>query len=81
MGFSYVFWTGDLNFRLNTTFPASTSEIIDMIKENSLNILLNEDELKRIQSSGEAFSELLEGNIKFKPTYKYRHGTDEYDLL
>merc|ERR1711872_877895 len=74
----YVFWMGDLNFRLEEdTF---TFQQIDMhVAKNQLDVLLAEDQLVRARSAGTAFSELQENLPTFPPTFKYKVGTDVFD--
>ncbi|XP_066985297.1 phosphatidylinositol 4,5-bisphosphate 5-phosphatase A-like [Macrobrachium rosenbergii] len=74
----YVFWVGDLNFRLDNTL---TSEIISKrVTDGDLEKLYEMDELHKAQKNGEAFSMLKEGAITFPPTYKYQEGCSTYDL-
>uniref|UniRef100_A0A0A9YBR6 Phosphatidylinositol 4,5-bisphosphate 5-phosphatase A n=1 Tax=Lygus hesperus TaxID=30085 RepID=A0A0A9YBR6_LYGHE len=76
----YVFWFGDLNFRLNQPGPLSSLEIDKRVKAKDFKSLLEHDQLKIVMSSGDAFSELSESHIDFPPTYKYNFRTSEYDL-
>lgn len=73
-----VFWIGDLNFRLE---PGSfnANEIIDLVAQNSLMPLLEKDELNETIKNNAAFSGFSECEIKFKPTYKFLPGTQNYD--
>ena len=41
--------------------------------------LLKEDQLRLERNKGNIFTGFLEGKIKFKPTYKYDPGTDNWD--
>lgn len=74
----YVFWFGDLNFRLQGNLPAK--EISDYVKSDNLSPLLEDDELTKVRSTGEAFSELHEETPKFNPTFKYVIGKNMYDM-
>lgn len=75
----YVFWIGDLNFRLNgEDLPAE--EIDLLVKKNQLDLLLDKDQLRAVMCSGEAFSELIETEIKFAPTYKYEFASQQFDF-
>ncbi|CAG9101971.1 unnamed protein product [Plutella xylostella] len=81
----YVFWVGDLNFR--TDHPAGegpTSEEIvaklGAVEKDKYEELLQHDQLIAVMDSGEAFSEFVEPDIRFPPTYKFILGTDEYDV-
>lgn len=75
----YVFWFGDFNFRLNNENLRS-QEIDREVRNGNLKSLLEEDQLKAVMLSGEAFSELREPDIDFPPTYKYKFHSSDYDL-
>ncbi|XP_046966100.1 inositol polyphosphate 5-phosphatase K-like isoform X1 [Vanessa cardui] len=81
----YVFWIGDLNFR--THHPANSSptseeivEALQKVEKDKYTSLLKHDQLLAVIESGEAFSEFMEPEIRFPPTYKFHMGTDDYDL-
>ncbi|KAM3965401.1 inositol polyphosphate 5-phosphatase K [Aphomia sociella] len=81
----YVFWIGDLNFRTDhPTGSSPTSEEIvstlQKVEKDKYTSLLKHDQLLAVMDSGEAFSEFMEPDIRFPPTYKFLTGTDEYDL-
>lgn len=42
--------------------------------------LMKQDQLKQVMRNGEAFSELIEGEVNFPPSYKYFIGSQDYDL-
>eukprot|EP00088_Acartia_fossae_P057104 TRINITY_DN6657_c0_g1_i3.p1 TRINITY_DN6657_c0_g1~~TRINITY_DN6657_c0_g1_i3.p1 ORF type:complete len:340 (-),score=89.24 TRINITY_DN6657_c0_g1_i3:477-1496(-) len=74
----YVFWMGDLNFRLQEgTF--SFEEISMKVSLNELQDLLEVDQLTQARKEGLAFSEVDETLPQFKPTFKLKVGTDVYD--
>jgi hypothetical protein len=74
----YVFWLGDLNFRLQeNTF--SFEEITQKVGKNELKELLAVDQLTLARAEGQAFSELDETIPDFQPTFKIKYGTDVYD--
>lgn len=75
----YIFWIGDLNFRLNGQ-DLSAEMIDDLIKKKDLNKLLNRDQLRLVMEHGDAFAELIEGKITFPPTYKFEFASQDYDL-
>lgn len=75
----YVFWIGDLNFRLNGE-DLSALDIDFLVKTKKLKFLLDRDQLKAVMAAGEAFAELNENVITFPPTYKYEFFSQEYDL-
>ncbi|XP_034951373.1 inositol polyphosphate 5-phosphatase K-like [Chelonus insularis] len=75
----YVFWIGDLNFRLQG--EDLTATIIDsLVKKNELDLLFARDQLKQVMEKGEAFSELVENLVTFPPTYKFELASQNYDL-
>ncbi|XP_069704988.1 inositol polyphosphate 5-phosphatase K-like isoform X2 [Periplaneta americana] len=74
----YVFWIGDLNFRLADGINAE--EIDRLIKKGELTRLLEKDQLRQAMSSGEAFSELTEQLPTFAPSYKFEFHSSQYDL-
>ncbi|XP_013183216.1 inositol polyphosphate 5-phosphatase K [Amyelois transitella] len=81
----YVFWIGDLNFRTDHPTGASpTSEEIvaslSKIEKDKYTSLLKHDQLLAVMENGDAFSEFVEPEIRFPPTYKFNIGTDEYDV-
>jgi len=74
----YVFWMGDLNFRLDS--EAFRFEEVDlMVSKDELGKLLAVDQLVKARKSGQAFSELNETLPTFPPSYKYKVGTSVYD--
>ncbi|XP_033323124.2 inositol polyphosphate 5-phosphatase K [Megalopta genalis] len=75
----YIFWIGDLNFRLYGEDLTAT-DINMRVKKDQLKCLLDRDQLKRVMASGEAFAELNENVITFPPTYKYEFASQEFDL-
>lgn len=77
--FSYVFWFGDLNFRLENE-AWSPSDIKKMIEEDRIEELAAQDQLSLVRKQGRAFRELEERTPAFPPTFKFEPGTCEYDL-
>jgi len=75
---SYIFWIGDLNFRLNG--EESAADIDVLVKQEQLKELLERDQLKMVMREGQAFAELSEEKITFPPTYKYEFESQEFDL-
>merc|ERR1719334_2167703 len=74
----YVFWIGDLNFRLDS--ESVTFEQVDlMVSKNELGKLLALDQLSKARKTGQAFSELNETLPNFPPSFKYKVGTSVYD--
>lgn len=76
---SYVFWIGDLNFRLDGEDLTAT-DVEALVKKKKLGELLEKDQLKLVMRGGQAFAELNENNITFPPTYKYEFESQEFDL-
>ncbi|XP_051173724.1 inositol polyphosphate 5-phosphatase K-like isoform X2 [Leptopilina boulardi] len=74
----YVFWFGDLNFRLMEGLTATDIDLL--IKQKQLSVLLEKDQLKNVMANGEAFAELIENKISFSPTYKFQFSSQDYDL-
>ncbi|XP_058800391.1 inositol polyphosphate 5-phosphatase K isoform X2 [Phymastichus coffea] len=74
----YVFWLGDLNFRIGEGFNAT--EIDELVKKNQLDVLLEKDQLKSVMANNEAFAVFTEEKITFHPTYKYEFASQDYDL-
>ena len=69
---------GDLNYRIDS-IPRNV--IIDAIRQNNLNKLLDRDQLlaSRRKNPGFRLRSFAEAPITFAPTYKYDVGTDQYD--
>ncbi|ORX77736.1 DNase I-like protein [Anaeromyces robustus] len=72
--YDYIFWFGDLNYRIN-----GIRSIVDkLIKENQLEVLLANDQLKIEMNKGNAFNSFSEAPITFRPTYKFDVYTKNY---
>lgn len=74
----YIFWIGDLNFRLNGEETAA--EIDLLVKKKQLKELLKKDQLRMVMEERQAFAELNESVITFPPTYKYEFESQVFDL-
>ena len=48
----------------------------ELIAENNYELLLKSDQLRQQQQKRRAFADFQEGEIKFKPTYKYNPGKE-----
>lgn len=73
-----VLWCGDLNYRIN--LPNDTvRKIIDQDKPDSIQKLLEHDQLTKQMERGETFPYFNEQKITFYPTYKFDPGTSTYD--
>ncbi|XP_060519246.1 phosphatidylinositol 4,5-bisphosphate 5-phosphatase A-like isoform X2 [Cylas formicarius] len=75
----YVFWLGDLNFRLNEEYDRTPEEIERTILKKDLKKLFEHDQLRQVMKRGEAFSEFTEKDPDFPPTFKFDVGTNSYD--
>lgn len=71
----WVFWCGDFNYRIDM----DKEELKEAIRNGDLASVLENDQLRKEQEAGNVFSDFLEGEITFDPTYKYDVFTDEYD--
>ncbi|XP_022698229.1 phosphatidylinositol 4,5-bisphosphate 5-phosphatase A-like isoform X2 [Varroa jacobsoni] len=74
----YVFWFGDLNFRLDERI--TIDDLRKAIKDEAVMEMLQYDQLHRAQRDEDAFETMTEGKISFKPTFKYQTGTTDFRL-
>eukprot|EP01065_Artemidia_motanka_P021376 TRINITY_DN2554_c0_g1_i1.p1 TRINITY_DN2554_c0_g1~~TRINITY_DN2554_c0_g1_i1.p1 ORF type:complete len:451 (+),score=85.23 TRINITY_DN2554_c0_g1_i1:111-1355(+) len=72
----YVFWFGDLNYRLDVQ---SRGAVVDMLAEDDSTGLLRHDQLHRQMRDGKAFGGFSEAGIDWRPTYKLQRGTSVYN--
>lgn len=70
----FLFWMGDLNYRLEE----EDEKVRKMIKAGDYNGLLAHDQLYDQMKKKLAFDSFLESPITFSPTYKYIKNTNEY---
>lgn len=77
MDHDYIFWMGDLNFRLD---KISTEASLEYIKKKDFQTLLKYDQLTKLRSLKTAFNGFKEAPINFRPTYKFDPKTDNYDI-
>ena len=76
--YSYVFWMGDLNFRL--VEGGSTFDEIDLrVSKGDFEQLFSQDQLTVARKNGDAFAELEENQPKFPPTYKFKINSSVYE--
>ncbi|KAG6442385.1 inositol polyphosphate 5-phosphatase E [Manduca sexta] len=80
--FDYVFWCGDLNFRLGEPRAA----VMRWIEQTQFPLppylphgLLHADQLTAVLEDGAAFRDFREAPITFPPTYKYDPGSQQFD--
>lgn len=73
--FDRVFWSGDLNYRVQTT-----RKMADHVLKNELfEVMLANDQLGQELKAGRVFAGFAEQLIAFPPTYKYDPHSDKYD--
>lgn len=70
----YLFWQGDLNYRIDYTFDETVREI----QKNNIKHLLTKDQLLRQKQLNQVFYNFQEPEINFFPTYRRIRGMDEY---
>ncbi|XP_058836310.1 phosphatidylinositol 4,5-bisphosphate 5-phosphatase A isoform X3 [Topomyia yanbarensis] len=76
----YVFWFGDLNFRLTGEATTSAEEIRTMVAKDQLKKLIDKDQLLLVRREHRAFQKLNERLPQFPPTFKFEQGTNDYDM-
>ncbi|GFR72842.1 inositol polyphosphate 5-phosphatase K [Elysia marginata] len=72
----YVFWIGDMNFRLD---DISRDQVLQLIQNRDYQALLEHDQLSMVREERLIFDKFQEGAISFPPSYKFDNGTDVYD--
>jgi len=71
----FTVWLGDLNYRIDL----ARSEVASALGEEALDTLAANDQLKKAQTEGRVAAGYREGPLSFPPTYKFDHGSDNYD--
>lgn len=74
--FPYVFWFGDLNYRVEATLD----EVKTMLANKDYAGMLARDQLAKSQQSKQGFYNYKEAPITFAPTFKRKMGKSEYDF-
>uniref|UniRef100_A0A915DMH7 Inositol polyphosphate-related phosphatase domain-containing protein n=1 Tax=Ditylenchus dipsaci TaxID=166011 RepID=A0A915DMH7_9BILA len=79
-----VFWMGDFNYRLSEEMQSRREEVLQKCNSSSpdqkcLDILKHHDQLKKQMGAGNVFFGFHEGEMKFRPTYKFNRGTSDWD--
>ena len=64
----YLFWFGDMNYRIDFEFKMT----IDYLNKNDIKTLLEKDQLKKSIKIGKIFCDFYEENINFLPTYRLK---------
>ena len=70
----YLFWSGDLNYRINSSRD-DYSDVFDKVDNFDIDWLVKNDQLTIERQAGNVFTNWLEGEISFLPTYKFQPGT------
>ena len=73
--FDYVFWCGDLNYRIN----GIRSAIDAILEKGMVEVLWANDQLKKEMDSKRVFYGFYEYPVNFPPTYKYDLNSDKFD--
>ncbi|GMF21529.1 unnamed protein product [Phytophthora lilii] len=74
----FVFWIGDLNYRIQDTL--TTEEVFRLAEGGgNLNELVKHDQLTLERRRGNVLNGFEEGTLSFPPTYKFQAGTSEYE--
>ncbi|XP_056266221.1 inositol polyphosphate 5-phosphatase K isoform X2 [Pseudoliparis swirei] len=71
-----VFWFGDLNFRIA---DHGLHFLRSSINGGRLHLLWNKDQLTMMKKKEAFLQEFDEGDLNFKPTYKFDRNSDTYD--
>lgn len=76
MQFHYLFWFGDLNYRLDM----SLDDVLAGVSSKDWPHLCAHDQLLASMEQERAFGGFCEGPLQFAPTYRYARGRrDEYE--
>lgn len=75
VGHDHVIWLGDFNYRIDLPNDRCRA----LAQTDDYEALAAHDQLRRAHYSGAIFPGFEEGQVGFRPTYKYDVGTDVYD--
>lgn len=75
--YDYVFWFGDLNYRVNGT----RAMVERLIENKQTEVLHYNDQLFQEMRKGTVFTGFHESPIDFPPTFKYNIGTNDFDSV
>lgn len=78
--YSYVFFFGDLNFRLTGEATTSPEDIRALVEDDKLSQLIEKDQLLLVMRQKRAFNEFEERLPAFPPTFKFEMGSTRYDM-
>jgi len=70
----YLFWQGDLNYRVDYDYE----RVIQEIEKENIQLLLSKDQLIKQRMNNQVFYNFQEAEINFNPTYRRIKGTDNY---
>ncbi|KAH3762969.1 inositol 5-phosphatase [Pelomyxa schiedti] len=73
--FDHVIWCGDLNYRIDL----SKEKTLELIQNSDWRHLVEADQLIAQRAKNAVFYGFQEGELLFRPTYKYHVGTRDYD--
>lgn len=71
-----VYWLGDLNYRIT---ELTAKQVKDHLARGNIEAVLPVDQLVQQHIKGRVLSGYTEGDITFRPTYKYDPNTDHFD--
>lgn len=72
--FDYMFWSGDLNYRISLP----RDKVLELIEKEDWEALKKHDQLLNEKVKGNCFVGFHEGDLNFRPTYRYNRGDRTY---
>lgn len=75
----YLYVFGDLNYRTSKTEPRKLDKehLATMLQQKTYSAILEHDQLRIESSAGRTLHSLVEADINFPPSYKYKKGSDQ----